>query len=251
MANTRAETVQFRKIQSKISGGNISKVYYKHGVLYGKYFDLRIYNEVKQTFYATDTNKVKSKQGGKRDDSISRARVNLYRLVVGNTYQHGKYKPILATYTFADDIRNIAEANLHFKLYLERLTKYLGTRPKYVAVPELQKRKVWHFHVVFFNLPTIDLKINDRLWNQGDYAVKLEYIRGIRDIGSYCAKYMTKEMYEHTGASKKLYYCSKHLVRPIDVFAPDAIDTILQYSTFKVLSTFSGQSYTQLKYKLL
>jgi len=251
MANTRAQKVEFYKIASKIAGGNISKVYYKHGVLYGDYFDLRIYNDVKSTFYATSNIKVKSKQGSKRFDSLARSRVALYRLIVANVGKHGRFKPIFATYTFASNITNLADANLRFKLYLEKLREYLGTRPKYVCVPEVQERGAWHFHVIFFNLPKISFKDNDAMWGQGDSAVNLQVIKGIRDVGAYCAKYLSKEMIASCGINKKLYYSSRFLVRPIDVFHLDAIDTIVNNHTLKVLSVYSGNNYSQIKYKML
>jgi len=251
MANTRAETVKIRKIRSRIAGGNISKVYYKHGVVYGDYFDLRIYKEVKQTFYVDCENKVKGREGGKRDDSIARARVNLYRLIIANTFKHGKFKPIFATYTFASNVVQIEYANQRFKLYLERLSKYIGSRPKYVCVPETQERGAWHFHVVFFNLPKMSFSVNDRLWGEGDKAVNMQFISGIRDVGAYCSKYLSKEMLASSGINRKLYYSSRFLIRPFDVYEQDTIDSILYNGTLKVLSVYEGNNYSQIKYKLL
>jgi len=250
MANTRAQKVENYKVRSSVAGGNISKVYYKHGVVYGNYFDLRIYKDVKTTFKYDRENNAKGKSGGKRDDSVARARVALYRLITANIGKHGRFKAIFATYTFARNITDIETANLRFKCYIASLTEYVGYRPKYVCVPETQERGAWHFHVVFFNLPKIDFKVNDKLWRQGETAVNMQFVRGIRDIGAYCSKYLSKEMIITRGINKKVYYTSRHLIRPFDVFEQDVIDNILIGGTFRVLSSFEGDNYSQIKYKL-
>jgi hypothetical protein len=251
MALTRAQKTDLYKIESKIAGGNVSKVYYQHGVKYGDYFDLRIYKDVKITHKYAGCDKTKSKEGGKRDDSVARARVNLYRLITGNIRQHGRYRPIFGTYTFKDNITDVDEANLRLKLYLASLTEHLGYRPKYVAVPETQKRGAWHFHIVFFNVPKLNYATNDKLWGQGQQAVNLQFIRGVRDVGAYVSKYLSKEIIVNRGINKKMYYTSRGLLRPQDVFHKDTIDNILRDGTFKVLSTFEGNTYSQIKYKLL
>jgi len=251
MSLTRQQRVDLYLAQSHYAGGNVSKSYYKHGVLYGDYFDLRTYKNVKVTFNASDNNKTKSTVGGKRDDSVARARVALYRLTTANVGKHGRFKAIFATYTFAENVTNLDAANLRFKLYLASLTEYLGYRPKYVAVPENQQRGAWHFHVIFFNLPKMSFVINDKLWNQGHSAVNMQFVRGIRDVGAYCAKYLSKEFIQSRGINKKMYYTSRGLLRPIDVFQQDSIDSILVTGTFKVLSVFEGHTYSQTKYKLI
>jgi len=251
MALTRAQKATFAKTLSNISGGNVHNSYYKHGVLYGNYFDLRIYKDVRFSFKQPDRDYTKTKQGKKRDDSTSRTRVNLYRLVSANIRQHGRYKPLFATYTFSDNIIDRDIANLKFKIYIQKLSSHLGYNPKYIVVPENQKRGAWHFHVVFFNLPKMNFKDNDKMWGQGTNAVNIQYIRGISDISAYLAKYLSKDMVIHRELNKKLFFSSRGLLRPIDVFNTDAIDSILKHGRVKVLSVFEGKTYTQTKYSLV
>jgi len=250
MMLTREERIQQYQAVSNVAGGNLSKAYYKHGVLYGNYFDLRIYGNIKTTFYPSNTDKQKRKDGTKRDDSLARARVSLYRLISSNVGQHGRFKVVFATYTFAEYTPNLTTANSRLKYYLAQLRQHLRYNPKYVAVPEKQESGSWHYHIIFFNIPKLNFTVNDKLWGQGSKAVKLEYPRGVNDIALYLAGYLTKDMLNDRPLNKKLYYTSRGLLHPIDVFNTDTIDTILIRSRFKVLSIFEGKNYTQTKYKL-
>jgi len=250
MAQTRAQKVEYHKSASRIAGGNVHKAYYKHGVIYGDYFDLRIYKDVKTTFTPTDRDYSKRREGSKRHDSISRARVLLYRLVAANIGRHGRFKPIFATYTFQENVDRRSYALMRFKVYLQRLRAHLGYSPKYVAVLENQTRGALHFHVVFFNLPKLSFKLNDKMWGEGDTAVNLQFVSRIRDVSAYLSKYLSKEILHTSGINKKSFFSSRSLIRPQDVFNTDTIDTILQTGTLKLLSTYEGPTYTQIKYKL-
>lgn len=248
--NTRKQTVEYVNLQKKYNPtSNISKAYYRHGVLYGDYFDLRIYKDVKITFNygAQDYNKTKSKEGTKRSDSTARARVNIFRLVSGNVGRFGQFKPIFGTYTFAEQTRSIDYANTRFKYYIKQLNNYLGYKAEYIVVPEKHKSGSYHFHSVFFNLPKMSYRDNDKMWGQGDSAVNLQYARGVRDTGAYLAKYLSKDVKD---LNKKMYRTSKGIIRPINVIHSDTIDSILDSSTIRVLSAFEGHTYTQTKYKL-
>jgi len=256
MAQTRYEKENSFIFTSKKSGGNINRAYYKHGVKYGDYFDLRIYNDVKTTFtYDKQGGYQKSTVGTKRNDSVARAKVRLYRLTVGNVQKHGQYRPIFATYTFKEPITDIDTAITLYKIYIRRLSTHIGYNPKYVAVPQIQwKRyektgqKVWHFHIIFFNVPKLDIKKNDKMWGQG--MVKLEFPKGIRNVGAYIAGYMTKKDFEEIPINKRFYYCSSGLIKPQDFFNSDSVDSILLHCKLKVLSIYEGSNYTQTKYKL-
>jgi len=247
---TRQQKITLFQTLSNIAGGNVSKVYYKHGVLYGDYFDLRIYGNVKTTFYPTNTDKSKRTEGIKRDDSLARARVSLYRLITANTGKHGRFKTIFATYTFKQHTKDLNTANSRLKYYFSKLRKHTRNNPKYVAVPEKQESGSWHYHIIYFNQPKISIKLNDKLWDQGTKAVKLEYPRGINNIALYLAGYLTKQMLSDRPLNKKLYYSSRGLIRPIDVFNTDTIDTILNTGHHRLLSVFEGNNYTQTKYKI-
>jgi len=256
MALTRHE-IEKSFISSPSFGGNINKVYYQHGVKYGDYFDLRTYHNVKTTF----KNKrvagyEKATEGNKRIDSVARAKVKLFRLTVANVGKHGRYRPIFATYTFAQSITEYDKAVKTYTAYLRRLQAHIGYHLRYVAVPQIQwKRfektgqKVWHFHIVFFNIPKLDIEKNDKMWGQG--FVKLEFPRGVRNVGAYIAGYMTKKDFEEIPINKRFYYCSRGLLQPQDFFNKDSVDGVLRHARLKTLSIYEGTNFSQTKYKLL
>lgn len=255
MAQTRAEKAKNAISRSYVAGGNVHKAYYKHAIKYGDYCDLRIYKDVKITFKGNTNPKPKSQKGERRHDSLSRAKVKLFRLIVANTKRHGNFRPIFATYTFKDEVTDLSDALVGMRAYLSRLAHHLGYNPKYVAVPQIQWEryqksgvKVWHFHFCFFNVPKLDFKFNDDAWGLG--TVNLQFVRGVRSIGAYLAGYFNKNDWAEIPLNRKFYYSSHGLIRPQDVFNSQDIDELLGTGRVSILSTFEGHTYSQTKYKL-
>lgn len=248
---TRREKVARAYTVDKRLGGNLRRAYYKKGVMFGDYLDLIVYNNVNYGFNQKRSDYSKSSGGTKRNDSVGRARINLYRLILGNVRQHGRFRPIFATYTFKERMPGIDDAYSSYKYYISKLNRYLGYKSKWVLVPEQQKNGNWHFHVVFFNLPKMDFKVNDKMWNQGHSAVNMQFITGRYDsIAKYLSKYLSKDWLLNRGKNKKLYSCSRGLKRPIEMFREDTIANILESANIKVLQIYEGNNYTHTRYKL-
>jgi len=235
---------------------NIKKIYKYHAIKYGNFIDIREYNDNHYT-HENNINRDYSKQEGghKRSDSLSRSRINLYRLVHGNIGQHGNYSPIFTTYTFADNITQIDIANHEFTLYIKRLQWHFKKKLQYITVPEIQQKReakykvgVWHFHTVFFNLPWIDAQLHEKIWGQG--WCDIEIVHDINDVGSYLAKYLSKDIVDSRLYGKKTYYSSRGLNRPQDFFHKYEIDNILNVCNPILIGRYEGGNYTQLKYKL-
>lgn len=243
-------------IKRALKSPTVSKAYDTHGVLYGDYLDVRYYKNVKITFNGTDTSKTRRKDGNKRNDSVARSKVFIYRLVTSNIRKHGRnFRPIFGTYTFEKSITDLDIALTHYRRYIRRLNNYTGKKIRYVAVPQIQwqrykktKQKVWHFHFVFFNLPKIDFDTNDKLWGQG--YVNMQFIKKISDIGAYIAGYMTKKDFKEIPFNRRFYYCSTKLKRPKDFFHKSSIEKLLKNDKVKEVSEYKGASYKQIKYKL-
>jgi len=95
----------------------------------------------------------KKDSGDKRDDSLSRSRITLYRLIHANIRQHGQFPPVFLTLTYKDNLQDIKQSNKDFRLYIKRLNFHLRIKLRYICVPEYQKRGAVHYHVMFFNIP--------------------------------------------------------------------------------------------------
>ena len=111
------------------------------------------------------------------------AKKRLYDLVACNLNKHrdhnGKKQSFkFFTCTFKEDIKDLNIANKEFKKFIQRLNYFFTDQEQfleYVAVPELQNennRGVWHYHVLFFNLPYIPVsaQIVDQLIGAGRLA---------------------------------------------------------------------------------
>ncbi len=109
----------------------------------------------------------------RRSFSISRARLRIRRLIAANSGQY-QCKDLFITFTFAENITSLKEANLCWTAFIKRLKYHLGFNPAYVAVVEFQKRGAVHYHAVFFNIPFIE-NIKDKwaeIWSHGFISIK-------------------------------------------------------------------------------
>lgn len=135
--------------------------------------------------------------------------------------QHTPCTSLFITFTFAENLRELPEANKHYATFIRKLKNFLRKRNqetdiKYIAVPEFQQRGAVHYHVIYFNLPYIPniYDVFNKLWGHG-YVI----FRKIKDF--LPEKYLTKDMTKHfsLGTGTKRYFCSKGLIKPkIEVF---------------------------------
>lgn len=147
-----------------------------------------------------------------------RAKETIFDLVACNVNKeskkdiNGKYQKIkFMTLTFRDDISDLKIANGFFTDFMKRLSYYhFGEKKnliKYIAVPELQERGVWHFHVVLFNCPFTSNKPDkitglrplEEIWGHGYVFINALKQKSGKDIepqfvAGYVTKYMTKEL---------------------------------------------------------
>ena len=151
-------------------------------------------------------------------------------------YNGKKQTTKFLTLTFKDEIKDITKANQELTKFFKRLSYHqFGIRKnviKYIAVPELQKRGVWHFHIILFNTKYTPFKDLIKIWGQGGvYINALKRGMNGTEIAKYITKYISKSMkidkkgervdlgdyetYKKYGMeNKKRYTCSRGLHRP-------------------------------------
>ncbi|MDD5396947.1 MAG: hypothetical protein PHW24_02695 [Candidatus Moranbacteria bacterium] len=129
------------------------------------------------------------------------------------------YLPIFITFTFAENITELTLAHKEFTKFIKRLSyEHWGQNVntlKYLAVVEFQERGAIHYHVVFFNLPFMD-RIYDKIlaiWGNGFTWV--ESVKSERGIIRYMSKYLTKSIEKGRLPSRKSYFVSKGLKKPL------------------------------------
>lgn len=152
-----------------------------------------------------------------RELVLHRAKRDLRRIINSNVGLYGEL-PKFFTMTFRDDVTDLKKANYEFKKFKQRLEFYLDKDIKYSAVPEIQKERlkkygqaVWHYHVIFYNLPYIKQSKLMELWGNG--GVNIKKIDQVDNVGAYICKYMTKDNKDLVG--QKCYFNSRGLYKPV------------------------------------
>ena len=184
------------------------------------------------------TKRLKSKT--RRADSVERARERIYDIVSANINQHGDFPAVFATFTFADNMQKIRDANTCFRSFIRRLNRKIGYKIKYITVVEFQKRGAVHYHTIFYNLSFIDKFDFENLWGHG--WTNIHSVKKIKNLGAYLAKYLTKETFDSRLYGEKTYFCSRGMYRSQEEFSPIAIEMIL--CDYEISSTNAYKSKT-------
>lgn len=95
------------------------------------------------------------------------------------------------------------ELNKFFKKIGYKYYDISGNVFKYITVPELQKRGVWHYHVIIFNskyLPQSELL---KMWGHGSVHIEVIKEDSAGLVASYVVKYMSKNINTKTGEIKE------------------------------------------------
>jgi hypothetical protein len=153
-----------------------------------------------------------------RAKTSNRSARNVRRLVNSNIEKNSKF----VTLTFEEDIRELKDANYIFKKFKQRLEYQLKINLKYLCVPEFTKKGRVHFHVIFFNLPFIKNTTLGMIWGHG--FIKINKIDNCDNVGSYVAKYMTKE--NEKLIEQKSYFTSRNLEKPIEIINEKEIEIL-------------------------
>ncbi|MBR0596604.1 rolling circle replication-associated protein [Sinanaerobacter chloroacetimidivorans] len=204
----------------KVAGDSVKVCFYEKGVLSG-------FSKNKRKDDSDDEKpKVEYDPEKRWYQTGLRARRDVYDTVSANLHKHldhnGKKQRFkMFTATFRENVKKYKKANSLFNDFIGRLNyHFTGEKGanflKYLAIPELQmenSRYVWHFHILFFNMPYLPVsgQVVDRLIEDGrlpkDYDKRdtLFYIWGMGgvevdainfsdtyDIAGYVCKYIGK-----------------------------------------------------------
>lgn len=142
-----------------------------------------------------------------RDYSLRRTRSRIVRLIDSNTDLK-----VFITLTFKENVKELGEANLIFKKFIQRL-KRRKKDLKYLAVPEFQKRGAVHYHIlVNFEMATSEL---ETLWQNG--FVKINRVQHINHMGLYISKYIGKNLFDIRYFGMRKILASRNLEQPVIV----------------------------------
>lgn len=204
--------------------------------------------------------KIEKTEDAKKESELSsqrRAKRTIRRLMYCNAWHWFKpsskpFTPIPITLTFRENIQNIKEANKHLTIFIRKLNYSVGKNEyeetvnkskksilKYLGVIEFQKRGAIHYHIIFFNLPFMK-NIYDRieeLWGHGIINVNgkdkgsfksTNKKVNLNKIIDYYIKYITDSVKDKNMFSKKRYFDSQGLLKPVTLYSEKHIREIIQ-----------------------
>lgn len=173
-----------------------------------------------------------------RKNNQHKTRNTFRRLVTANFDSGSKF----ITLTFADDIRDVKEANGYFKKYIQRMRYRYGDF-KYANVIQFQDKNrngVVHYHLMT-DLPYIPHADLEEIWGHG--FVYINKIDHVDNVGAYMVRYMLEDTSDVRLMGEKSFTTSKNLDRPIE-FVGDKAEEIIKMYGLEDKKTVYNSSYT-------
>lgn len=139
------------------------------------------------------------------------------RLIASNL--GGSKPPIFATFTYAENHRDISRARKDFNAFAKRAATRFRNDFRYIVVCEFQKRGAVHLHALLWGIsPRIfrqerRTRLVARMWLKG--FVDLRKTDGSIRLAGYLSKYMRKTFADPALSGRKAYIASRNVVRPI------------------------------------
>jgi hypothetical protein len=191
--------------------------------------------------------------------SIKRSRDKIRRLCNANCYYYSNYRPKFLTLTFRDDVTDLKTARYAYRLFNQKL-QYRYPKTKYLGVAEIQKKrfekygvKVWHFHVIYFNLPFIyGIKSDfEDLWPHG--FIKINAIDHVLNVGAYVSKYLRKDLYEKELVGEKSFFVSRGLQQPNLIRSQQNVEKSIKNLNYDVdyEEIFESPTHGKVRYQVL
>lgn len=149
------------------------------------------------------------------------------RLIASNCSTDSNITPKFITLTFSDDITTFKDAQTKFRLFKERLDRQLRRSLKYFGVREYQQNGRVHYHLIYFNMPYIDVGDLKKIWKYGNVNIKT--FNNTQNDYKNISKYMMKD-FDNRLYKEKRYINSKGLKRPLELrndFHVNTIQTIV------------------------
>lgn len=161
-----------------------------------------------------------SKEQKSRIDNINRTRTQVMNLVRCNLSDWKSF----VTLTFADDVTDLTQANRHFNNWCRAIRRVFPNF-KYLGVPELQKRGVWHYHLFTNLIPGSEFcpvqkgkkkQYDVKYWNKGFSSVfNLDCTDENFRADKYICKYMLKDYERAVLFGRKRVLNSHNLNKPV------------------------------------
>lgn len=233
----------------------------KVAVLSGKVYEVKEYEKPVFYNYESKATGKKKTENSKRENNLNQSKKKLRRLINANVNYDNFKQNVFLTLSFSDAKKgsDIKKCKYEFKNFIQRLKTYLGDKKynlKYVYVTEIQHKRqekygdrVWHFHVIFFNLPFVKNDDLSKIWGNG--FIKINSINNVDNVGSYVIKYMEKDS-DDVENNSDLYGRSKgNLNAPVELKDEKIINQIEENIQNKLVyvNTLHTDYYDDIEYR--
>jgi len=153
-----------------------------------------------------------------RTEANARSARRSFRHLVGSNLV-GRSHPVLVSLTFRENCTDLERAREDLKSFAKRAAHRFGSKFKYIAVVEFQKRGAIHFHALCWGVPKKNAKAERRerlfasLWGQGFADVKIT--DGSMKLASYLSSYFAGSFLDPRLAGRRVYTASRNISRPL------------------------------------
>jgi len=189
------------KEKVKVCGSKVYWYKYRHFIAYD------YQTEVKNSGLRPHHN------GEKEDTAYYRKRRYLRDVIMTNATLSKTPDIKFLTLTFADNVTSLKLANYEFMTFIQRFKRKYGYNPKYVAVPEYQKRGSVHYHLVLFDVPYVKNAEISEIWGNGHTWIMKAFTDSTH-LANYVSKYLSKD--SKMEKNKKSYFMSRNIKRPVE-----------------------------------
>jgi len=207
-----------RYIKTVLSGSRLEVYGFERPpIQWGKRRSVSKSNEGKDSSIPRNRVSRRDKSKGRSSASIGRAKRNFIRLVLSNLERADN--PVFASFTYAENMQDIRRARRDFNAFNKIAKSQFGETFSCISVAEYQTRGAVHFHALIWGIPTAvarserDTRMVAGLWGKG--FVFLKETDGHAKLSSYLVKYFSKAMGDPRLFGKKLYICSRNVLKPI------------------------------------
>lgn len=170
-------------------------------------------------------------------------------------WQYGsECSPKFFTVTFEKNIVDIDEANYELTKFIKRLNYRIFESKKsilkYSCVIHFQDRGAVHYHIVFYNMPYVNVNLLAEIWGHG--FVKINKIDSVNNVGAYMTAYLGSDLDDERLQGRKSFFSSRGLLKPVEITENKKVEQLasaLLPENVTYESTFDNEYVGQVVYK--
>lgn len=171
------------------------------------------------------------------NSSISRTRSKIFDYCICNNFEY------FVTLTINKEKYDRLDLSVFYKDFSQFIRNYrrkFNIDIEYLFVPEQHRNGAWHLHGLIKGIPLEHFIINNNgyldwlAYKEKFGFISLDKIKDNYACSVYMTKYITKDFYLNNKLNRgnKLYYCSRGLKKPLELYRGDIRGTVYNKPNF-------------------